>query len=176
MFNYPPLITKSRKNHFILQFQGITPCISCLFQNWEIMVWVHYKGDCWDGLCGFDASVRRSSKDQYYCALCFPEYRKYYSSRQELWVKHSFEPFLEWANETFVSTNYLCLSQYGGDGGSTSARIVTESELAVKTEHLETGNKNQDGFFCKMETILLTGILANTSLNKNHHANLQTRI
>ena len=87
-----------------------------------------YRDECWDGIHDLDIAKQRTPDGKYYCDLCLPEYRKFYSSKEELWVKHSFEPLLEWANKTFVFSNHLCLFESEG-GGITQARIVDISEL-----------------------------------------------
>ena len=44
-----------------------------------------------------------------------------YSSREELWAKHSFEPFLQWTEINFRPENRLCLGQVDDRSGTWAA-------------------------------------------------------
>jgi len=127
-FKYQPRIVKSRKNYFELKFDGIAPELACLISNrGDCMITVDYNDTCWDIICEFDVWERRNPKGQYYCDGCLPEYKEFYSSREELRIKHCFEPLLKWTNENFNRSNFLCL--WGDKEGSTSACIKTEHEV-----------------------------------------------
>lgn len=127
-FNYQPMLVKKRKRYFLLQFAGITPEIVCLVRNTGVGVWVLYRGDCWDGLAHFDVAERRAPSGHYYCELCEPEKREMFSSREALWEEHCFEPLLEWTNEEFHVSRWLCL--LGGiKDGYTAAILKQKDEM-----------------------------------------------
>ncbi|MEI6206708.1 MAG: hypothetical protein WCP20_08000 [Desulfuromonadales bacterium] len=114
---------KYLKNSIELDFIGITGAIRVLFHprsGIDITVW--WQGIGWDSLIDFDVAERKSEAG-YYCALCKPEYLLYYPTREELWVAHGLELFLNWCNMELVNANWLELFDYDG---VTSAILHTE--------------------------------------------------
>jgi len=127
-FRFQPRVVKSRRDFCELRFDGIAPELSWIVtRKGDCMVTVYYNDTCWDIIVEFDLFERRNSKGQYFCDGCLPEYKKFYPSRTELWVNHCFKPLLEWANETFNTSNllYIC----GKEGSYTAAYIKPESEM-----------------------------------------------
>ena len=112
-FYHPPRVVVSRREYFVLQFAGVTPAIRCaISQEGIVCIYASYQGEWWDALADFDVSERRTSTGQYYCHACTsPEM---FSSRVALWVTHSFEPLLAWANTHFQASQWLLLCRYGG--------------------------------------------------------------
>ncbi|MFH1147104.1 MAG: hypothetical protein V1736_05285 [Pseudomonadota bacterium] len=109
-----------------MQFQGVIPIIFCHVSKWgAIELRVIYQKEFWDILVDFDVVERHSSGGRYYCALC--EKPEIFSSRQDLWEKHSFESLLEWTNRRFTETTWICL--FGARGDCTEAILKEEHEL-----------------------------------------------
>jgi len=86
------------------------------------MIEVTWEGICWDLIGDFDV-VERRTEAGYYCALCKPEYQIFYPTRDEFWITHGFEPFLEWCNTELANANWLELFDYDG---VTSAKLHKE--------------------------------------------------
>ena len=88
---------------------------------------VNHHGDCWDILKEFDVLLRRNSVGYHYCGFCLPGSKKYYCSRRELLIQHSFEPLLEWVNAHFRPDYWILL--FGDEGHTTWAKIVRKEDL-----------------------------------------------
>jgi hypothetical protein len=54
-----------------------------------------------------------------------------YNSREELWIRHSFEPLAEWTRETFTRDTMLCLCRYRGS----TAAVIAAGEMLDKARH-----------------------------------------
>jgi hypothetical protein len=128
-FLYLPRITEAKKNGFSIKFKGITSQIMLrIYQGWALEVWAFDdKGNWWDILTDFDLDAERDEAGRYYCSLCIEEPREFYSSKRELWEKHSMEPALAWANENLRPDRWLCL--FGGLNEGTQARLVDADKL-----------------------------------------------
>jgi hypothetical protein len=108
-----------------LTFRALNPAMS-IFLTQEIGVCVEWRGKCWDCLIFFEAYPQRST-DGYHCSLCIEEYSRIaYTSRENLWQEHMFEPFLQWINERLVPANWLGL--YSSNKGSTWAKLLSEPD------------------------------------------------
>ncbi len=122
-FSILPRVVKYHKHGIELDFVGITSAMKVfLHPRTGITVSVCWKGICWDLIGDFDVA-ERSSKAGYYCALCEPEYLVLYPTREELWIKHGFDTFLNWCNTTLVHANWLELADFDG---VTSAMLHSE--------------------------------------------------
>jgi hypothetical protein len=124
-FNFQPYISFSTQRQFGVRFSKLTPRIyTVISKKGGNFIQVSRNGEMWDGLIDFDAFYDRRSDGKYFCKLCKdPEF---YPSRQEFLIRHSWEPMLEWMNNTFTETTWLCL--YESDGGSTWVYLKQEDE------------------------------------------------
>jgi len=136
-FQHTPHVIKSRKNGFVFQFTGVAPQLQGHINKWgnfEIMV--YFQGKFWDIVTEFDVFPCRTIQGQYYCSACKDAYEKgiakevplLCTSRQELWVQHSFEPFLQWANENLQSSHRLCLGEAKGESTWASIKTLKDAE------------------------------------------------
>jgi len=126
-FFYRPFIHIIRKEYFILRFTGITPKISCIItKSGTVAIWAAHRKENWDILSEFDIYEQRNEYGQYFCQLCEPP--KIFTSRKELWVKHSFEPLLKWCNEHLQRSRMLLF--LGREGNYTYADIKRYEELS----------------------------------------------
>jgi hypothetical protein len=141
-FRHRPLIQFVRREYFILRFSGITPKISCIIsKSGRVEIWARHRKECWDILSEFDVSERRNDYSQYLCQLCDmafrngdkPEPPEMFTSREELWIKHSFEPLLEWCNEHFQRGRILFFQ--GRESSYTYAVIKSQEELGKMNAH-----------------------------------------
>jgi len=139
-FNYPPIITKSRKNFFYFRFDNVIPKISGFFDNsgFEISIGIDHQDECWDLVMIFDCYPEKSGDGKYYCSECKSDLEKegkqdevkYFYSEDELLKDHVYEPLLEWANRKFTPEHKLCI---GGDkNSSTWAAILKDDEIDAK--------------------------------------------
>jgi hypothetical protein len=112
-----------------VEFSGVASEITTIiYGRCHISVPVYYHGVFWDLLADFDVIPKRAPSCRYYCTLCRPEARKHYLSRKELFIAHSFEPFLQWINKNFISSQWICL--FGSsEFGITWAKIVAEEDI-----------------------------------------------
>lgn len=117
-FKHPPYVTKKWKNGFSFQFAGAAPqLIGHISKFGFFTINVIYKRMHWDIIMEFDVFSCRNSKGQYYCSECVDAYERglynkqplLYSSKQELWSDHCFEPLLKWTKEKLQSSNRLHL-------------------------------------------------------------------
>jgi hypothetical protein len=149
-FHHPPRVVVSRRDVFVLQFAGVTPAIQWVIRtkgtvgvyHWEgktshrlilqhqvyqvdVGIYIIHHGQTWDMLPDYDISQRRTSTGQYYCDACTTPER--FPSRATLWVAHSFEPMLAWANEHLQPSQWLCL--FGDAEGSTWAELMPAEDV-----------------------------------------------
>jgi hypothetical protein len=112
-FHHPPRVVLTRRVYFELQFSGVTPAIRCAIGHEGMVgIYARYQGEWWDALADFDVVARRTATGQYACGLCpSPELC---ASRAALWITHSFEPLLAWANEYLQASRWLLLCRVGG--------------------------------------------------------------
>jgi hypothetical protein len=138
-FLHKPTIQRIRWKYFILRFEGVTPKISCIISRFgSVGIWVSHRKECWDGLADFDLYEKRNKGGQYYCELCDSAFRTDYSpdppemftSREELWIKHSFEPLLEWCNEHLQRGKMLLF--LGGKGRGYWEAVIRGNEELEK--------------------------------------------
>ena len=129
-FRHEPRIVRQRRNFIELCFTGISNAIHVGFNpNSGMIVSVHFQGECVDLLGDFDVAVRKS-REGYFCALCYEEKRDYYPTRDELWIQHGFETFLEWSNSDLAESKWLEIEM----GCGTSARLHKEKPpVSVKS-------------------------------------------
>jgi len=128
-FTLSPRVIRHYKNRVELNFIGITNAIRVLFYPATgIMVNVFWKGIDWDFIEDFDVAVVKS-KAGYGCALC--EELQVYPTRNALWIKHGFEPFLDWSNSELATAKWLEL--YESKCG-TSAKLHQEKPSVGKEE------------------------------------------
>jgi hypothetical protein len=135
-FKHPPRIIKICQDDLFFQFNGVTPMIQgYLNESGNFEIGVYFRGECWDIVAEFDVYPSRNSQGQYYCRECKRSYEQclsrehpaFYSSIQKLWIEHSFEPFLRWANKNLQSCCRLCLGS--GEGIGTWAAIKIHENI-----------------------------------------------
>jgi len=106
---------------------------------YQVEIWAAFRRDWWDILVEFDVFLERASNGTYYCKEC-ERYRveydpaaivEYFPDPMSLYVKHSFEPCLDWCQEKLRNDRLLVL--HGGDGVNT-AYIMTKRELRERRE------------------------------------------
>jgi hypothetical protein len=132
-FDYQPYIVEDKEDYLTFQFSGIAPEIVLVVLgrgNFEIHI--VYQDSTWDIAADFDVGPSQTEAGLYYCRHCLPEARKYYPSLSDLIYRHSLEPLLEWAKETFQKTRWMGLFEYEG---AAYVKIIEESDLlAVKKD------------------------------------------
>lgn len=129
-FAHPPVRWRGLRNGYEFQFQGITSALQGqALEDGQLMLIASYKGQCWDILQEFDVYAQRSASGHYFCKLCVPpEVRWCYSSRELLWIAHSFKPLAVWLHENMIASNRLELYSYKG---ATEAKIIHLDPLGV---------------------------------------------
>lgn len=139
----PRMLTK-RKKEIKFSFVGVPIQLRGRFSHRGISIYVSWKGRYWDIIADFDIGERRSSSG-HFCCLCDPEHLIYYRTREELWIKHEFGPFLDWCNSTLVNARWLGIYRYDEDSGSTWAKLLREDSVNVEADRcialLEVHNK-----------------------------------
>ena len=139
LFSNEPYIDIERDNYFTVRFKGITRHIVCQFvKSGAIMMQVYYRNQFFDIVSEFDLSEEKTSEGRYLCRRCRdhpsevnPPKAMEYVTREELWIKHSFEPLAKYTRETFTNDAMLCLCR---DQGSTSGLIgAGEGLKRIKT-------------------------------------------
>ncbi len=116
-----PVSVVRRTDRFIdLRFNGLSPAIRASLTH-EIAIAVEYRGRTWDFLAFFEA-VPQQTSDGYVCGLCLPTAKVLYTSPEELWCQHMFEPFLEFVNGQLATADAVGL--YCSVGHATWARLL----------------------------------------------------
>ena len=130
-----PELSERKTNSLSIRFASIVPEIGFTV-SWnpyarlgEMAAFVTYKDCCWDILQSIEVEPCRNSSGKYYCELCKPESRKFYSTYGELLAEHSFETFLEWINKNFNASRWLCLM--GKEDHYTYAEITDEDKALL---------------------------------------------
>ena len=142
-FRYRPFIHIIRKEYFILRFSGITPKISCIITKYgRVEIWAVHRKENWDILSEFDIHEQLNEYGQYFCQSCEPP--EMFTSREELWVKHSFEPLLKWCNEHLQRSRMLFF--LGREGHYSFAAIKRHEELSKM--------KAREDFVCAYPVVL----------------------
>jgi hypothetical protein len=121
-FLFKPSVVRCRKHIINFELQGITTALKFTFVSRScsgISVAAMWRGECLDMIGDFDVAEERSDKG-WMCRLDLPEKRQYWPTREELWIEHCFEPFLEWCNSELATACWLEL--YDGDG-ATAAKL-----------------------------------------------------
>jgi len=88
-----------------MSFAGIHPAVratltSCL----DIPVMFH--DECIDLLATFEIAIDHDVRG-YCCTLCSAYDRKFFPTREALWIAEIFEPFLDWSNIQLAEANFL---------------------------------------------------------------------
>ena len=106
-FSTPPYVTRRTAEYLDMRFRGLRPNITARLNEWGITIWVEWQGIIWDLIpADFDCVARRYGQG-YGCNLCRPEAREIFATRERLWIKHVFESFQKWCNETLAPTQSL---------------------------------------------------------------------
>jgi len=129
------LICKKRRDRYIeFSIQGIQSAISVVVTTYDVIISISWQGECWDLLAAFEAAPK-TGKNGFYCDLCLGETIEWYSSPEQLWQQHVFEPFWLWLNQELSSANWLGIYQHGG---ATWAKLIdapdTEAEANLSLQ------------------------------------------
>ncbi len=112
-------------------FAGINPAIDAVVHTYGLSVGVKWEDECWDLIGDWDATPKRFARG-YACKMCLDyfqsshpdeEFTDYFATREEVWAKDVFEPFLEWVNDELAPARWIKLSRYGG---ATWAKLIRE--------------------------------------------------
>ncbi len=142
-FLHKPSIQLLRRKYFILRFEGVTPKISCIItKSGRVEIWAVHRKENWDILSEFDIHEQRNEYGQYFCQSC--EAPEMFTSRENLWVKHSFERLLEWCNEHLQRSRMLFF--LGREGHYTYAVIKRPEEGSKMKAH--------EDFVCACSVVL----------------------
>lgn len=118
-----PLQYVRRKDEYLaFTLKGLQPAIT-FGLTWELAVYVVWQGKCWDLLASFESWPQHSAGG-YYCELCKPAAGALFDSREALWQKQVFDPFLQWLNECLLPSRFLGLYTVGR--ASTYAKLLIE--------------------------------------------------
>jgi hypothetical protein len=122
LFSHEPYIDKEGAGYFNVLFEGITRQIVCRFsESGAIEVRVFYRNQFYDIIMEFDLHEEETPTGRYLCSSCRDWQNENdqskvieYDSRDELWIKHSFEPLADYVREEFTDDALLCLFRYSG--------------------------------------------------------------
>lgn len=129
-FKHEPIIVRHHNNYIDLRLTGITNALQIGYSTRNgITVSVYWLGEHCDFLGDCEVAERKSRKG-YYCAFCYEDLRVYYPTREELWIQHGFETFLEWCNTELLKYNWLEIKM----GRGTSVRLYKERPEVTEDE------------------------------------------
>ena len=113
-------------NHVEIDFENVAKEIRCwVNENDTLAIAAVYEKEIIDFIIDLECCVRRGKNRKYYCGFCEPP--KYYKTPKELVIEHTFDNFLEWANETFNTDHVLKLEYYCGRW--CAGQILAKKEL-----------------------------------------------
>lgn len=102
-------------------FCKIDRIVTAVFTDSEIAINVDWQDTFWDVIQWFEAPPKKVPGG-YVCDLCPQDDRPVFSSREDLWNDHIFEPFLAWVNDDLATAEAISLS--GTPDRITSARLA----------------------------------------------------
>lgn len=111
-FRFPLKFIEVKAKTLYFDFEGVHPSIRAFVFDGGIEVcatWGQYE-EIVDYLWWGSNVGPQRNENGWFDALTEPEYFKHYRTREELYVKESFEPFLEWVNGKLAKARWLCLS------------------------------------------------------------------
>jgi hypothetical protein len=92
-----------------IEFANHPECLRITADASNLGVWVYWNRETWDGLLDLDVfPVKTRDGDGFSCRLCLDQ-TETWSSLEELWANHLFEPFLKWVNKDFAKAKTLRL-------------------------------------------------------------------
>lgn len=107
-----------------IEFKNHPECLTITANESNLGVWIYWDGEPWDGLLELDVSpVKTRDGDGFCCRLCL-DHAKKWSTLEELWVDHLFEPFLKWVNKDFANAKSLRL--FGGYKSTTWGQLISD--------------------------------------------------
>ncbi len=150
LFSHEPYLLDQGREYITFGFRGVSKHISCyFFKSGNIEMRVYYRRIFHDILTEFDLYEEQTANGRWVCSACrdWPNPNKTepfveYEDREELWIKHSFEPLAAWTRKSFTPAARLCLHAYRG---STWAQ-VEQGEVRKKI-------KKELGFFKEFHII-----------------------
>ena len=108
-FPYPTSILSYKKGLKLL-VPDLSPLIEVhFFRNGVTLVTVNYNKEHWDVITDFTVNEAKDGK-LYFCAACCD--LKYFTTIDELYADHNFEPFLSWLLENLKTENWLHILEY----------------------------------------------------------------
>lgn len=130
----PAFIRAASPGQTELHVPGLHPALSIILGgNFEINVFVEWKGICWDILTSMDVHAELAEDGTgWQSTLLIPEAMRLHSTQEACWREDGFEWLLKWLNEDLASATHLAL--YGGEGcyedtGWTSAHLARDGIL-----------------------------------------------
>ncbi|MCD6526399.1 MAG: hypothetical protein J7K75_05380 [Desulfuromonas sp.] len=141
-FLYRPWIAKSRKDAFVLMFDGLASELTCRIGKSGGSMFVHDShGRYWDIISEFEVIEKRTVDGEYYCELCedFCSPSPRYVTRTALWEEHIFEEMLAWVNEIQPDIQ-VCLygSEEDPEVGYWVAQLLSKGSDKLKPEFHHT--------------------------------------
>ncbi len=130
----PAFIRAASPGQTELHVPGLHPALSIILGgNFEINVFVQWKGICWDILTSMDVHAQLAEDGTgWQNTLLIPEAMRPHPSQEACWREDGFEWLLRWLNEDLAPATHLAL--YGGEGcyedtGWTSAHLARDGIL-----------------------------------------------
>ncbi len=124
-FSFPLRIIRRTERGIEMKLLGVNSAIWISLRSTEINVGVTWQGKFLDFLVSNDCVAPQHTSSGYICKYCENEERKTYSSRENLWRDHLFEPFLDWVNNELANAEFIGI--YGSiESGATWAKLVQE--------------------------------------------------
>jgi len=111
------------------EFDVGAPLLHGWLDRHEIGIAVGDDHTTWDLILVLEAVPERTGAGVV-CIQCARNEQRVFSSREELWRDHLFEPLLQWVNETLAPAVAIALFEYDG---ATEAKLVTSKEAAKAT-------------------------------------------
>lgn len=125
-FRHPPVYQKESKSpRQILRFSGVTKELEIWLQWHDLSVACIVNGEVFDFLLSIDINPMKIPREKFQCKHCVDYYEsaeynekspkpKVFSSLEDLYVDHFFEPLLKWSNKYLRKKNILLLISNGG--------------------------------------------------------------
>ena len=107
-------IASPRHRTIALQFEGVTRHIVVRLGKWDLAVDVIHRGRWFDRILSLDICIAERHRGGWACRLTDDTEAAVYSTKEDLWREHLWEPFLQWVNERLAPARWVRLARSGG--------------------------------------------------------------
>jgi hypothetical protein len=117
--------------------ENLCGCLFSTDESWaEIEIFVEYDNQRWDIIFNHDLEAKRDDRE-WFCELCAKQGNPYrvFSTLEELWVEHLFNPLLNWVNSELAKAEALAICGSIESGATWAILVGGGFKFPPKNEH-----------------------------------------